>query len=110
MVRVEMHFMADVFVECDACQGRRYNRETLAVKFKDKNIADVLEMPVAEAVQFFENHPIIRRCGPGVHVLALYQGDPVLVSSGRHLIATFHPELSGDRTIQRRFLASIPPK
>lgn len=61
MIRVEMHFMSDVFVECDVCQGRRYNRETLAVRYKEKNIADVLGMSVGEALEFFQNHPAIRR-------------------------------------------------
>ncbi len=61
MIRVEMHFMSDVFVECDVCQGRRYNRETLAIRYKEKNIADVLAMPVAEALPFFQHHSAIRR-------------------------------------------------
>jgi excinuclease ABC subunit A len=61
MVRVEMHFMSDVFVECDTCQGKRYNRETLAVRYKDKNIAEVLQMNVAEALEFFQNHSNIHR-------------------------------------------------
>lgn len=61
MLRVEMHFMSDVFVECDVCQGRRYNRETLAIRYKDKSIADVLAMSVAEALEFFQNHSAIRR-------------------------------------------------
>jgi excinuclease ABC subunit A len=61
MIRVEMHFMSDVFVECDVCQGRRYNRETLAIRYKDKSISDVLKMSVAEALEFFHNHPAIRR-------------------------------------------------
>jgi excinuclease ABC subunit A len=58
-IKVEMQFLPDVFVPCDICRGRRYNRETLQVKYKSKNIADVLEMPVAEAVNFFENYPKI---------------------------------------------------
>ena len=61
MIRVEMHFMSDVFVECDVCQGRRYTRETLAIRYKEKSIADVLEMPVGEALEFFQNHTNIRR-------------------------------------------------
>ena len=61
MIRVEMHFMSDVFVMCDVCQGRRYNRETMAIRYKDKSIADVLEMPVGEALEFFQNHTNIRR-------------------------------------------------
>jgi excinuclease ABC subunit A len=61
MIRVEMHFMSDVYVECDVCQGRRYNRETLAIRYKEKNIADVLAMSVGEALEFFEHHSAIRR-------------------------------------------------
>jgi excinuclease ABC subunit A len=61
MIRVEMHFMSDVFVECDVCQGKRYNRETMAVRYKEKNIADVLGMSVGEALVFFHNHSAIRR-------------------------------------------------
>lgn len=61
MIRVEMHFMSDVFVECDVCQGRRYNRETLAIRYKEKSIADVLAMSVGEALEFFQNHAAIKR-------------------------------------------------
>ncbi len=61
MVKVEMHFMSDVYVHCDTCDGRRYNRETLAIKYKEKSIADLLEMSVVEALAFFQNHPNIRR-------------------------------------------------
>lgn len=60
-IRVEMHFLSDVFVGCDACRGRRYNKETLAIHYKGKSIADVLEMTVAEALPFFENHQNIYR-------------------------------------------------
>ncbi len=60
-IRMEMHFLSDVFVTCDTCGGRRYNRETLAIKFKEKSIADVLDMNVAEAVDFFKNHSHIFR-------------------------------------------------
>lgn len=57
--RIEMHFLPDVFVQCDVCKGKRYNRETLEVKFKGKSIADVLDMTVEEACVFFENIPSI---------------------------------------------------
>ncbi len=60
-IKVEMHFLSDVFVECDACRGRRYNKETLAIHYKGKSIADVLEMTVAEALEFFQNHSSIHR-------------------------------------------------
>lgn len=60
-IKVEMHFLSDVFVKCDACRGRRYNKETLAIHYKGKSIADVLEMTVAEALPFFENHQNIYR-------------------------------------------------
>ncbi len=60
-IKVEMHFLSDVFVKCDACRTRRYNKETLAIHYKGKSIADVLEMTVAEALPFFENHQNIYR-------------------------------------------------
>jgi excinuclease ABC subunit A len=57
VLRIEMHFLPDVYIPCDVCQGKRYNKETLEVKFKGKNIAEVLDMTVDEAVAFFENIP-----------------------------------------------------
>ncbi len=61
IVRIEMHFLPDVYVPCEVCGGKRYNRETREVHYKGKNIADVLEMTVSEGLQFFENVPRIRR-------------------------------------------------
>ena len=61
IIKIEMHFLPDVYVPCEACKGRRYNRETLEVKYKGKNIYDVLDMTVEEAMHFFENVPSIRR-------------------------------------------------
>ena len=61
IIKIEMHFLADVYVPCEVCQGKRYNRETLEVKYKGKNIYDVLNMTVEEALEFFENVPSIRR-------------------------------------------------
>ncbi|MGK7379512.1 excinuclease ABC subunit UvrA [Planococcus sp. 1R117A] len=61
IIKIEMHFLPDVYVPCEVCHGKRYNRETLEVKYKDKSIADVLEMTVETAAQFFENHPKIYR-------------------------------------------------
>ena len=61
LVKIEMHFLPDVFVPCEVCKGKRYNRETLEVKYKGKSIADVLDMTVEEAYTFFENQPKVRR-------------------------------------------------
>ncbi len=61
LVKIEMHFLADVYVPCEVCKGARYNRETLEVRYKGKNIAQVLDMTAEEAVDFFENLPKIRR-------------------------------------------------
>ena len=61
IVKLEMSFLPDVYVECETCKGKRYNAETLQVRFKGKNIAEVLEMPVSEALGFFENQPRIAR-------------------------------------------------
>src|SRR5690606_10531100 len=61
IIRIEMHFLPDVYVPCEVCKGKRYNRETLEVRYKGKNIADVLEMRVDEALEFFSAHPAIAR-------------------------------------------------
>ena len=61
IIKIEMHFLPDVFVPCEICKGRRYNRETLEVKYKGKNIHEVLEMTVEEGLEFFENIPKIKR-------------------------------------------------
>ena len=61
LLKIEMHFLADVYVPCEVCRGQRYNRETLEVQYKGKNIAQVLDMTAEEAVAFFENVPKIRK-------------------------------------------------
>ena len=61
MIKVEMHFLADVYVKCDVCEGARYNEQTLEIKFKDKNISDILNMTVEEALSFFDAHPSIKK-------------------------------------------------
>lgn len=61
MIKIEMHFLPDVYVVCEVCHGKRYNREALEIKFKDKTISDVLEMTVEQAADFFENQPGIKR-------------------------------------------------
>jgi len=61
MIKVEMHFLADVYVKCDICQGSRYNEQTLEIKYKEKNISDILNMTVEEALDFFSSHPSIKK-------------------------------------------------
>ncbi len=61
IIKIEMHFLPDVYVPCEVCGGKRYNRETLDVKYKGKSIYDVLNMTIEEALEFFENVPSIRR-------------------------------------------------
>lgn len=60
VIKIEMHFLPDVYVTCEECKGKRYNRETLEIKYKDKSIADVLEMTVEDALKFFEKVPVIK--------------------------------------------------
>ena len=81
--KIEMHFLPDVYVPCDICGGKRYNRETLDVKFKDKSIADVLDMRVSEALPFFENIPKVKdklqvMYDVGLSYITLGQGAPTL--------------------------------
>ena len=61
VIKIEMHFLPDVYVPCEVCKGKRYNRETLQVKYKEKTISDVLDMNIEQALEFFENIPIIKR-------------------------------------------------
>jgi len=85
IIKIEMHFLPDIYVPCDVCKGARYNRETLEVKFKDKNIYEVLEMTVEEGLKFFENHPKIARklqtlCDVGLGYIKI--GQPATTLSG----------------------------
>jgi excinuclease ABC subunit A len=61
LIKIEMHFLADMYIECEECNGKRYNRESLEILYRGKNISDVLEMTIEEALAFFENHPAIKR-------------------------------------------------
>jgi len=84
-IKIEMHFLPDVYVPCEQCHGKRYNRETLEVRFKGKNIGDVLEMSVEEAVGFFENVPKIARRLRTLHDVGLDYirlGQPATTLSG----------------------------
>ncbi len=84
-IKIEMHFLPDVYVPCETCGGKRYNRETLEVRFKGKSIADVLEMPVEEALGFFAKIPKIRRRLQTLHDVGLDYiklGQPATTLSG----------------------------
>ena len=85
-IKIEMHFLPDVYVPCEQCHGKRYNRETLEVRFKGKTIADVLEMPIEEALEFFAHIPKIRRRVETLNDVGLgYMrlGQPATTLSGR---------------------------
>jgi excinuclease ABC subunit A len=105
-IKIEMHFLPDVYVPCEQCDGRRYNRETLDVHFKGKSIADVLNMPVEEAVDFFRHIPKIRRKMQALHDVGLDYirlGQPATTLSGgeaqRVKLATELAKVATGRTL-----------
>ncbi|HEX5197497.1 MAG TPA: excinuclease ABC subunit UvrA, partial [Gaiellales bacterium] len=105
-IKIEMHFLPDVYINCEVCHGRRYNRETLEVKFKGKSIADVLDMSVEEAVEFFAKVPKLRRRLQTLHDVGLdYMrlGQPATTLSGgeaqRVKLATELSKVATGRTL-----------
>lgn len=85
MIKIEMHFLPDVYIQCPECHGKRYNREALEIKYKGKTISDVLEMTVEQAVEFFENVPAIHRKLATIHEVGLGYiklGQPATTFSG----------------------------
>ncbi|MFM9123999.1 MAG: excinuclease ABC subunit UvrA, partial [Actinomycetota bacterium] len=105
-LKIEMHFLPDIYVPCEACGGRRYNRETLEVRFKGKSIADVLEMPVEEALVFFAKIPKLRRRLQTLHDVGLDYvrlGQPATTLSGgeaqRVKLATELSKVATGRTL-----------
>src|SRR4030095_15912049 len=83
--KIEMHFLPDVYVQCEVCAGKRYNRETLEILYRGKSISDVLDMTVEDAVAFFENHSAIRRfveCLRDVGLGYVQLGQPSTTLSG----------------------------
>jgi len=109
---IEMHFLPDVWVECDECRGRRYNEDTLAVKYHGRSIADVLDMSCGEAVKLFENIPKIRRilqtlCDVGLDYLTLGQPAPTL-SGGEAQRVKLAAELSRPDTGSTLYLLDEP--
>ncbi|MEJ7784186.1 MAG: excinuclease ABC subunit UvrA, partial [Solirubrobacteraceae bacterium] len=105
-IKIEMHFLPDVYVPCEQCHGKRYNRETLDIRFKGKSIADVLAMPVEEALEFFEHIPKIRRRLETLHAVGLGYirlGQPATTLSGgeaqRVKLATELSKVATGRTL-----------
>jgi excinuclease ABC subunit A len=105
-IKIEMHFLPDVYVPCEQCHGKRYNRETLEVRFKGRNIADVLDMPVEEALRFFEHIPKVRRRLETLHAVGLGYvrlGQPATTLSGgeaqRVKLATELSKVATGRTL-----------
>ena len=112
LVKVEMHFLADVYVTCDICQGKRYNRETLEVKYKDKNIHQVLDMTVEDAVEFFDAVPVIKRkldtlISVGLSYITLGQSATTL-SGGEAQRVKLSRELSKRDTGQTLYILDEP--
>jgi excinuclease ABC subunit A len=112
MIRTSMHFLADSFVVCDACNGRRYAPETLLIKYKSKNIADVLEMPVSEALPFFENHTAIYKKlkfmnDVGLDYISLGQSSTTL-SGGEAQRIKLSRELSKQSSIHTLYILDEP--
>jgi len=109
---IEMHFLPDVWVECDVCRGQRYNPETLAVRYREKNIAEVLDMPCGRALEVFENLPKIRRtlqtlCDVGLDYVRLGQPAPTL-SGGEAQRVKLAAELSRPDTGRTLYLLDEP--
>ena len=112
IIRIEMHFLPDIYVPCEACKGKRYNRETLEIRYKGKNIYDVLEMTAEEAVNFFDNLPKIRRkiqtiCDVGLGYVKLGQSATTL-SGGEAQRVKLATELSRRATGKTIYLLDEP--
>ncbi|NOT01781.1 MAG: excinuclease ABC subunit UvrA [Phycisphaerales bacterium] len=110
--RIEMHFLPDVFVECDACHGTRYNRETLEVRFRGKNIADVLDMQAEEASQFFQNFSKIKQqlralCDVGLGYIKLGQSS-ITLSGGEAQRVKLAAELGKPATGHTMYILDEP--
>ena len=111
-IKIEMHFLPDVYVPCEVCKGARYNRDTLDIKFKGKNIADILDMPIGDAVEYFANQPRIARhmqtfVDVGLAYVRLGQSAPTL-SGGEAQRVKLASELSKRSTGRTIYLLDEP--
>lgn len=112
ILKIEMHFLPDIYVPCEVCKGKRYNRETLEVKYKGKNIYDILEMTAEEALQFFENIPKVKRkmqtlCDVGLEYVKLGQAATTL-SGGEAQRVKLATELSKRPTGKTIYILDEP--
>lgn len=112
IIKIEMHFLPDIYVPCDVCKGKRYNRETLEVRYKGKTIHDVLEMTIEEALYFFENHPKIQRklqtlCDVGLSYVKMGQAATTL-SGGEAQRVKLATELSRRSTGKTLYILDEP--
>jgi len=112
LVRIEMHFLPDVYVECEECRGRRYNRDTLEVRYRGKNIAEVLDMTAASALAFFANVPRLKRlletiCDVGLGYIKLGQPSTTL-SGGEAQRVKLSAELARSSTGQTLYILDEP--
>lgn len=112
VLKIEMHFLPDVYVECDTCHGKRYNRETLEIKYKDKSIADVLDMTIDEAADFFQNIPALHdKCAllqrVGLGYISLGQS-AVTLSGGEAQRIKLSKELSRRSTGKTLYILDEP--
>ena len=110
--KIEMHFLPDVYVPCEVCNGTRYNKETLQIKYKEKSIYDVLNMTVEEALEFFENHPKVKRklqvlSDVGLNYIRLGQPAPTL-SGGEAARVKLAKELQKKATGKSLFILDEP--
>src|SRR5690606_15279995 len=112
VTKVEMHFLPDIYVPCDICKGKRYNRETLEIKYKGRNISEVLEMTVEDACKFFENVPSVTKIlqtliAVGLSYIKLGQAAPT-IPGGEAQRVKLSRELSKRDTGQTLYILDEP--
>ncbi len=111
-IKLEMHFLSDVFVKCEVCNSRRYNKETLQIKYNGKSISEVLDMNVEEALEFFKNHSLIRRKLETLHRVGLdYMGlgqSSITLSGGEAQRIKLSRELSKRGTGKTLYILDEP--